>query len=158
MTKKTIVIERAFKAPIADVWDLWTTKKGIEAWWGPDGFAVEVLALDLRAGGALHYAMFATGAEQIEFMKRSGMPVRNEIRATVREVVPQKRLVLTNMVDFVPGVPPYPNDTHLELTQAGADVKLKLTIEAMHDEVWTQRAVMGWESELGKLAKLIPAA
>jgi hypothetical protein len=25
---------------------------------------------------------------------------------------------------------------------------------AMHDEVWTERAVMGWESELGKLAKL----
>jgi hypothetical protein len=30
-----------------------------------------------------------------------------------------------------------------------------LTIDAMHDERWTQLAVMGWESELGKLAKLI---
>ena len=27
-----------------------------------------------------------------------------------------------------------------------------LTLDAMHDESWTQRAVMGWESELGKLA------
>jgi hypothetical protein len=25
----------------------------------------------------------------------------------------------------------------------------------MHDEEWTQRAVMGWESELGKLEKTI---
>jgi hypothetical protein len=25
----------------------------------------------------------------------------------------------------------------------------------MHDEQWTQRAVMGWESELGKLAEVL---
>jgi hypothetical protein len=30
-----------------------------------------------------------------------------------------------------------------------------LTLDAMHDETWTQRAVMGWESELGKLARLL---
>ena len=30
-----------------------------------------------------------------------------------------------------------------------------LTIDAMHDERWTQLAVMGWENELGKLAKVI---
>ena len=30
-----------------------------------------------------------------------------------------------------------------------------LTIEAMHDEQWTQMAVMGWESELGKLAQAL---
>jgi hypothetical protein len=27
----------------------------------------------------------------------------------------------------------------------------------MHDEVWTQRAKMGWESELGKLAAVLEA-
>ena len=32
---------------------------------------------------------------------------------------------------------------------------LVLTVEAMHDDVWTDRAVMGWESELGKLAVVI---
>ena len=30
-----------------------------------------------------------------------------------------------------------------------------LTIDAMHDEQWTKMAVMGWESELGKLAKVL---
>jgi hypothetical protein len=30
-----------------------------------------------------------------------------------------------------------------------------LTLDPMHDETWTQRAVMGWESELGKLAKVL---
>jgi hypothetical protein len=32
-----------------------------------------------------------------------------------------------------------------------------LTFDAMHDEQWTQRAVMGRESELGKLAKALEA-
>jgi hypothetical protein len=27
----------------------------------------------------------------------------------------------------------------------------------MHDEEWTRRAVMGWESELGRIAKALEA-
>ena len=34
---------------------------------------------------------------------------------------------------------------------------LKLTLDAMHDEEWTQRAVMGWEQELGKLEETLKA-
>jgi hypothetical protein len=30
-----------------------------------------------------------------------------------------------------------------------------LTFDAMHDEEWTKRATMGWEMELGKLAKAL---
>jgi hypothetical protein len=32
-----------------------------------------------------------------------------------------------------------------------------LTFDAMHDEVWTQRAIMGRESELAKLANALAA-
>ena len=45
--RRTISIERTFDAPIADVWDLWTTKEGIESWWGPEGFIVTVSRLEL---------------------------------------------------------------------------------------------------------------
>jgi hypothetical protein len=33
-----------------------------------------------------------------------------------------------------------------------------LMLDAMHDEQWTRMAVMGWESQLGKLAKLLMPA
>ena len=36
--------------------------------------------------------------------------------------------------------------------------RLVLTLEAMHDEDGTQRSVMGHESQLGKLAKVLGEA
>lgn len=150
--KKLITIERTYDGSIDDVWDLWTTKEGLESWWGPEGFRVEVRRLELRAGGALDYAMIACAAPQIEFMKKAGMPLSHEAHIEYTEVVPKNRLVYDHTVDFVPGVEPYTTATRVELGADGPRVKLVLTIDAMHDETWTARATMGWESELGKLA------
>src|ERR1700691_6080081 len=87
-----IVIERTYKASIEDVWDLWTTKEGIESWWGPGGFTTKVLKLDLRAGGELLYAMTATAPAQVQFMKNAGMPLTTQGRITYTEVVAQRRI------------------------------------------------------------------
>lgn len=155
-TRRT-TIERTYKATPEEVWELWTTKDGIESWWGPGGFTVAVAELDLRPGGKLVYTMTATGAEQIEFMKRAGMPIANKTSCRYTEVVPSRRLAYMNLVDFVPSVSPYETGTLLELFATPDGVRQVLTLDAMHDEVWTQRAVMGWEGELGKLEKLLLA-
>ncbi len=152
---RKITIKRSYAATPEEVWEMWTTQEGIEAWWGPEGFRVAVQQLDLRAGGELVYDMVASGAPQIAFMKNAGMPLSNRCRMTFTEVTPPHRLAYTHLVDFVPGVAHY-NTTHLvELSATASGTQLSLTIDAMHDEAWTERAVMGWESELEKLrAKL----
>jgi uncharacterized protein YndB with AHSA1/START domain len=155
MTKKRITIERTFDAPIDDVWELWTTKEGVEAWWGPEGFTVQVLAIDLRPGGDLAYAMICVGAEQIEFMKKANMPLTVEHRLTYVDVRRHVRLAFTQKADFIPGVDPYDVGTLVEFDAGAHGVRMLLTIDAMHDEHWTRMAVMGWESELGKLAKVL---
>ncbi|HMJ51107.1 MAG TPA: SRPBCC domain-containing protein [Polyangiaceae bacterium] len=155
MTKKRITLERTFDSPVEDVWELWTTKDGIESWWGPDGFRVEVLRLDLRPGGELDYAMICTGPEQMEFMKKAGMPLIGEHRISYTEVKPRERLVYTQKADFIPGVEPYDVGMMVELHPTALGVRMVLTIDAMHDEHWTKMAVMGWESELAKLAKVL---
>jgi uncharacterized protein YndB with AHSA1/START domain len=154
-SRRRITIERTYIAAIKDVWDLWTTKEGIESWWGPDGFAVKVRLLDLRAGGELQYAMTATAPAQVAFMKKAGMPLTTEVRIVYAEVVAHRRLRYTHLADFIPGVEPYNVATTLELHPDVQSVRMVLTFDAMHDEQWTQRAVMGRESELGKLAKLL---
>ena len=155
MSRRKIRLERTFAAPLEDVWELWTSKEGIESWWGPDGFRVEVRQLDLRPGGELHYGMIATAPAQVEFMRNAGMPLTNEVRAKFTEVVPRRRLAFTQLADFVPGVEPYEMTTAVELSPFAQGVRMLVTLDAMHDEIWTQRAVAGMESQLGRLAKLI---
>lgn len=153
--RRTTQLERLYDATVADVWELWTTKDGIESWWGPDGFRVEVRKLDLKPGGELLYAMIAVDGPQKEFMKQHGMPLVTETKIVFREIVPQKRLHYTNLVDFVPDVAAYDVDTLVELVPVGKQVKLVLTLDAMHDVEWTNRAIAGWEMELSKLTRAL---
>jgi uncharacterized protein YndB with AHSA1/START domain len=153
--KRTITLERTFEAPLEEVWALWTTREGLESWWGPEGFTTKVHEIDVRSGGQLRYAMTATAPEQIDFMRRSGMPLTTEQRVTYQSVVPLRRLAYTSLADFIPGVAPYDVATLVELHPSGQGVRMTLTIDVMHDERWTKMAVMGWESQLGKLAKLV---
>ena len=151
--RKRITLERDYRADIQDVWDLWTTKEGIESWWGPGGFAVTVRKLDLRPGGELHYDMKATAPPQIEFMKKHGMPTTTKARITFTEVTPPTRLAYVHLADFIPGVDPYDVATILELAQTPDGVHMALSFDAMHSDEWTERAVMGWTSEIGKLGE-----
>ena len=153
--RRKVSIERTFNAAIEEVWELWTTKDGIESWWGPDGFEVKVRKLDFRPGGELLYDMTAIAPEQIDFMKKAGMPLTTPSFVTYTEVVPRKRLAFTQLADFIPNVTPYKVAMAVEFDTTQQGVRMVLTLDAMHDEYWTKMAIMGWENELDKLAKLL---
>jgi len=152
---RKIVIERTYEASIEDVWELWTTKEGIESWWGPDGFSVKVDELDLRAGGEMRYAMTAVDPAQVHFMKQAGMPLTTEAKLTYTAIVPGKSIAYTHRVDFISGVEPYDVRNKVEFFAEGGNVRMVLSLDPMHSAEWTQRAVMGMESQLGKLARVI---
>ena len=130
-----IVIERTYEASIADVWELWTTKEGI--------------------GGQMVYAMTAVDPPQVQFMKKAGMPLTTEARLTYTGVVPGKTIAYTHRADFIPGVEPYNAGNKVDFFAVGGNVRMVLTLDPMHSDEWTQRAVMGMESQLGKLARVI---
>lgn len=44
----SIVITRVYRATVAELWDLWTTKEGFESWWGPERFRADVHRLEGR--------------------------------------------------------------------------------------------------------------
>ena len=153
-----LTLERTFEATKEEIWELWTTKDGIEAWMGPDGFSVIVEKLDLRPGGDVVYEMSAVAPEQMEFMTKAGMPLVTRHRFTFVEVERPRRLVYRDMADFIPGVEPYEVETVVELHPVADGVRVVLTFDAMHDERWTQLATMGRESELRKLESALLAA
>ena len=148
-------IERTYPAAAEVIWNLWTTSEGIESWWAPDGFKVEVEKLDLRLGGELIYSMTAVAPEQVEFMKKAGMPLSNKSRKTFTEIQPPRRIAYNSLIDFVPGHEPYQQLTVVDLTPTHDGVHVVMTADPMHDDVWTQRLVAGRENELANLAKVI---
>jgi uncharacterized protein YndB with AHSA1/START domain len=154
----TTTLERTYAATPAQVWALWTTPAGIESWWAPDGFAVEVRELDLRPGGALVYAMTATAPEQIEFMNNAGMPLTTVSRKTFTEVAAPTRLAYTSLIDFVPGHEPYEHLTVVDLGETPEGTHVTMTVEPLHDEVWTERLLAGRAMELDHLTTALAAA
>ncbi len=136
---------------------MWTTRDGIESWWGPEGFSVAVSELDLRPGGDLLYTMSAVEPEQMEFMVKAGMPLSTDHKLTFTEVEPPRRLAYRDMADFIPGVEPYEVETLIELSEVEDGVRMVLTFDRMHDERWTELARMGRESELNRLEAALAA-
>jgi hypothetical protein len=46
----------------------------------------------------------------------------------------------------------------VELHEKAGGVRMVLTIDRMHDDLWTERAIAGWEMELRKLEKVLDIA
>jgi uncharacterized protein YndB with AHSA1/START domain len=153
--RETNRLERTVEATPEQIWELWTTPAGIESWWAPEGFAVQVQTLEARPGGELVYTMTATGAEQIAFMEQAGMPLATESRKTFTEVDAPTRLAYNSLVDFVPGVESYEFLTVVELRPTASGVSLVMTVDAMHDDEWTQRLLAGRANELDNLAAVV---
>ncbi len=150
-SKANIVIERTYRASIEEVWGLWTTKDGFESWWGPQGFRVEVQELDARVGGALRYEMIADSPEMIAAMKQMGQPTSHPTRSSFTELKPRERLVLTNILDFLPGVAPYESHIAADFFAMADQVRMVLTLDTLHDAEWTKRQLDGMTSQLTKL-------
>ncbi len=63
-TEQDVVFTRYFSASPALVYDLWTQRKHLERWWGPDGSTLTGCELDLRPGGHLRFTVkLADGSE-----------------------------------------------------------------------------------------------
>jgi hypothetical protein len=83
------------------------------------------------------------------------LPLTTEAHKTFTEVLPPQRIAYRSLIDFVPGVDPYQELTVVDLTPSGDGVAVVMTMEPLHDELWTQRLVMGRENELDNLARVI---
>jgi uncharacterized protein YndB with AHSA1/START domain len=150
-SKAKIVVERTYRAAIEDVWDLWTTKEGFESWWGPQGFRAEVQEIDARVDGGLRYEMIADSPEMIAAMKQMGRPASHATRSRFAELTPHSRLVLRNVIDFLPGVATYESDIAVDFFPSGDRVRMVVTLDGMHNEEFTKMQKEGFTSQLTKL-------
>jgi uncharacterized protein YndB with AHSA1/START domain len=152
-----IRFERVYDASIEDVWALWTTKEGLEAWFAPEGMRVEIAALQLRVGGAFDYVMTAVGAKQVAYLAKLDMRQTARVSGRFVEMVRHRRLHIRFDMDFVPGVDPYPYDMLVEMSVETGRVRMVLTADRHPDPEITSGAILGLTSQLQKFDLAIAA-
>jgi uncharacterized protein YndB with AHSA1/START domain len=81
---KPFETSRVFDAPRDKVWKAWTEAERLKQWWGPKGFVVKQLKLDLRPGGTLHYCLQAPDGSEMWG------------KMAYKEIVKEKKLVFIN--------------------------------------------------------------
>ena len=135
-----IIIERILQASPQDVWEMWTTKDGLESWWGWEGAEAKVLTLDLRAGGRL----------EIE--------VRASVhRATYTEITPITRIAFLDTFAYDPSVDPYELQATVQFEPVPAGTRMLFQSDPMHNEEWTKRATMGRAFSFDRLEAALKA-
>jgi uncharacterized protein YndB with AHSA1/START domain len=87
-----ILITRDFDAPRHLVYRAWTTPELIRRWWSGDRGEVTSAEVDLRVGGGWRYVMVANGGFEVAF------------HGEFREIVPNERIVSTEIYEAVPDV------------------------------------------------------
>jgi hypothetical protein len=83
------------------------------------------------------------------------MPLSTQSRKTFTEVEPPRRLAYRSLIDFVPDHEPYEHLTVVDIAPGDGGSEVTMTMEALHDDEWTQRLIAGRTNELDNLATLL---
>jgi uncharacterized protein YndB with AHSA1/START domain len=111
-----ILITREFAAPKHLIYKAWTTPELIKRWWSANRGKVTVAEVDLRVGGKWRYVMVTDeGGIEVAF------------HGFYREIVPNERIVSTEVFEMVPDAEAV--DT---LTLTEQDGRTRLTILVQH--------------------------
>jgi uncharacterized protein YndB with AHSA1/START domain len=123
-TDTQIQITREFAAPKDLVFKAWTTPELVKRWWHGKRGKVTVAEIDLRVGGKWRYVMIADGGFEVAF------------HGEFREVVPNERIVSTEVFEGVP--PGQPNEGTVNTAtfrQAGNRTILTVLVQAPSKQV-----------------------
>jgi uncharacterized protein YndB with AHSA1/START domain len=136
----TFVVERTIPAPVDTLWSLWTTKAGLESWWGPEDVVLTVLRLDPRSGGEramdqVYAPVAADPARRAEF-EAAGVPTSVTVRGTFTEVVPLRLLAFVEEASYGKGNPAVRSETRVEFHTEGAGVRVVWSVTARSDPHW----------------------
>jgi uncharacterized protein YndB with AHSA1/START domain len=116
-TEEQILITREFEAPKPLVWKAWTTPELVRRWWHANRGDMTVCEIDLRVGGGWRYAMVADGGLEVGF------------HGEFREIVPNERLVSTEVYEGIPDAEEHAAVDILTLTEVNGRTVLTVLVE-----------------------------
>ncbi len=128
-------------APRERIFSALTESAEVARWWGPDGYAMAEIDLDLRVGGGYRFTMQPPGGD------------RFHLAGEFLEIEPPRRLVYTFRYEE-----PDPDDrltvVALSLEEAGNDTQVSLSQGEFATDARLELHRSGWRDSLEKLREL----
>jgi uncharacterized protein YndB with AHSA1/START domain len=115
-TDEQILITREFAAPKHLVYKAWTTPELVRRWWHANRGEMTVAEIDLRVGGKWRYVMVTEDGFEVAF------------HGEYREIVPNERIVSTEVYEGAPQVEGVEEGTLNTLTLAEMDGRTTMTV------------------------------
>jgi uncharacterized protein YndB with AHSA1/START domain len=116
-TDTQILIERDFAAPRHLVYKAFTTPELVSKWWVGQRGDMKLAEIDLRVGGKWRYVMIARGKFEVAF------------HGEYREIVPNERLVSTEVFEGIPDADAHPTVNTMTLKQVGDITKMRVLVQ-----------------------------
>src|SRR5688500_12158825 len=138
-TDTQILIVREFDVPKHLVYRAYTEPDLIKQWWSGQRGSVMSAEIDLRVGGTWRYVMTANEGFEVAF------------HGTFREIVPNERVVSTEVFEGAPGAGEYPSDdggvlTTTTFTEVDGRTAMTQVVECGSTEVRDAIIESGMES------------
>ena len=135
-TDEQILITREFDAPKHLVYKAWTTPELVRRWWHANRGEMTVCEIDLRVGGTWRYVMVAGGDFEVGF------------HGEYREIVPNERLVSTEVYEGIPDADAHAALDTLTLTELDGGTTLTILVEHPNKEGRDAHIESGMEAGL----------
>jgi uncharacterized protein YndB with AHSA1/START domain len=116
-TDTQILITREFDAPKHLVYRAWTTPELVKRWWHANRGEVTLAEIDLRVGGMWRYVSRSEGGFEVGF------------HGQYREIVPNERLVTTEVYEGIPDADEHAALDTLTLTESDGRTTLTVLVE-----------------------------
>jgi uncharacterized protein YndB with AHSA1/START domain len=116
-TDTQILITRVFDAPKHLVYRAWTTPELVKRWWHANRGEVTLAEIDLRVGGMWRYVSRSEDGFEVGF------------HGEYREVVPNERLVTTEVYEGIPDADEHAALDTLTLTESDGRTTLTVLVE-----------------------------
>jgi uncharacterized protein YndB with AHSA1/START domain len=153
-----VVLERTLPGSVEGVWELWTTPRGLERWFGSEEFRTSVRGLDVRPGGKIEidlaYRPAATHPSVAREFASSGLDSTVRVRGSFTDIVPRASLAFSLTFDFGPSAQLHEVKTRVQFRPAPGTVRMYLAMESAATSHWRALA----EGNLQGLADRLSSA
>ena len=116
-TDRQILITREFDAPRHLVYKAWTTPELVKRWWHANRGQVTIAEIDLRVGGTWRYVSVTESGMEVAF------------HGEYREIVPNERLVSSEVYEGIPDAEQHAALNTLTLTERDGRTLLTVLVE-----------------------------